>query len=81
MRPGDAAKVLGTPRPASLPEAATLLAAAILRLHQRAALAAKECPKSPDSSLAVSLGIGLSGDTGVNRERTFSEAKDAQNTR
>lgn len=50
--------MLANPNPTaaqSIPavEAATLLAAAILRLHQRAALAEKESPKSPDSSLDV----------------------------
>ncbi len=38
-------------QPSQLPEAATLLAAAILRLHQRAALAEKESPKSSTSTL------------------------------
>lgn len=51
-------------QPSQLPEAATLLAAAILRLHQRAALAEKESPKSSQSSLDVSPKTGLSGNTG-----------------
>jgi hypothetical protein len=45
-------------------EAATLLAAAILRLHQRAALTAKESPESPTSSLDAGKKTVLLNQTG-----------------
>lgn len=42
---------LGIVQPPQPTEAAALLAAAILRLHQRAALAEKESPKSAELTL------------------------------
>jgi hypothetical protein len=54
------AKPLGAlGQPPQLLEAATLLAAAILRLHQRNALAEKESPKSVESSLDAGEKTGL----------------------
>lgn len=45
-------------------DAAALLAAAILRLHQHAALAEKESPKSPELTLAAAPKTVLTVPTG-----------------